>query len=74
MSPLLSVFWQVQTGRRTWRGTSGEAAAPLDLRERLEGLQVLLRICEEVRAFNGFNSYAYTANLGLLAVVRAFLV
>lgn len=34
-----------------------------ELRDRLEGLQVLLRICKEVRAFNSFNSYAYAANL-----------
>jgi hypothetical protein len=30
----------------------------LELRERLEGLQVLLRIAKEVRAFASFNSYA----------------
>ncbi len=35
----------------------------LELRERLEGLQVLLRISKEVRAFNSFNSYAYAASL-----------
>jgi hypothetical protein len=35
----------------------------LELREKLEGLQVLLRICKEVRAFNSFNSYAYASNL-----------
>ena len=29
----------------------------LDLREKLEGLNVLLRISKEVRAFNSFNSY-----------------
>ena len=34
-----------------------------ELREQLEGLQVLLRICKEVNAFNSFNSYAYAANL-----------
>jgi hypothetical protein len=35
----------------------------LELRERLEGLKVLLRICKEVRAFNDFNSYVYGSNL-----------
>ena len=35
----------------------------LELRERLEGLNVLLRICKEVRAFNSFNSYVYASNL-----------
>jgi hypothetical protein len=35
----------------------------LELRERLEGWNVLLRICKEVRAFNGFNSYVYASNL-----------
>ncbi len=41
-----------------------EKLAPLlELREKLEGLQVLLRICKEVRAFNAFGSYAYAANL-----------
>ena len=35
----------------------------LELREKREGLQVLLRICKEVRAFNAFSSYAYAANL-----------
>jgi hypothetical protein len=28
----------------------------LDLRESIEGLQVLLRICKEVRAFNSFSA------------------
>ena len=37
----------------------------LELREKLEGLQVLLRICKEVRAFNAFGSYAYAANLAV---------
>ena len=31
----------------------------VELREKLEGLQVLLRIAKEVRAFASFNSYAY---------------
>ena len=35
----------------------------LELREKLEGLQVLLRISKEVRAFNSFNSYVYGSNL-----------
>ena len=35
----------------------------LELREKLEGLQVLLRISKEVRAFASFTSYAYAANL-----------
>ena len=35
----------------------------MQLREKLEGLQVLLRIAKEVRAFASFNSYAHAANL-----------
>ena len=35
----------------------------LDLREKLEGLNVLLRICKEVRVFNSFNSYVYASNV-----------
>jgi len=34
-----------------------------DLRERLEALQVLLRISKEVQAFQKFNSYAHAAEL-----------
>jgi hypothetical protein len=34
----------------------------MQLREKLEGLQVLLRIAKEVRAFSSFNSYAHAAN------------
>ncbi len=34
-----------------------------DLRERLEALQVLLRICKEVAAFEDFNAYARAAEL-----------
>ena len=34
-----------------------------DLRERVEGLQVLLRIGKEVRAFQRFESYAHAAEL-----------
>ncbi len=34
-----------------------------ELRERLEGLQVLLRIGKEVRAFQRFESYAHAAEL-----------
>jgi len=37
----------------------------LELREKREGLQVLLRICKEVRAFNAIGSYAYAANLAV---------
>ena len=36
-----------------------------DLRERLEAFQVLLRICQEVRAFPRFESYAHAATLGV---------
>ena len=35
----------------------------VDLREKLEGLQVLLRIAKEIRAFASFDSYAYASNL-----------
>jgi len=35
----------------------------LELRERLEGLMVLVRISKEVKAFSHFNSYAYAADL-----------
>lgn len=35
----------------------------LELRERLEGLKVLIRICKEVKAFNRFNSYVYASDL-----------
>jgi hypothetical protein len=43
--------------------SKGEKLPPLlELREKLEGLQVLLRISKEVRAFNSFNSYAFPAN------------
>ena len=31
----------------------------LELRERLEGLKVLIRICKEVKAFHRFNSFVY---------------
>jgi len=34
-----------------------------DLRERLEGFQVLLRIGKEVQAFQKFNAYAHAAEL-----------
>lgn len=34
-----------------------------DLRERLEGFQVLLRIGKEVQAFQKFNSYVHAAEL-----------
>lgn len=35
----------------------------LELRERLEGLKVLIRICKEVKAFNRFNSFVYASDL-----------
>jgi hypothetical protein len=35
----------------------------LELRGRLEGLKVLIRICKEVKAFHNFNSFAYSSNL-----------
>ncbi len=35
----------------------------LKLRERLEGLNVLIRICKEVKAFNRFNSFVNASNL-----------
>jgi hypothetical protein len=35
----------------------------LELRERLEGLMVLIRICKEVKAFSHFNGYVYASNL-----------
>ena len=47
------------------RGNSTVQRLPLllELRDRLEELNVLLRICKEVRAFNSFNSYVYASNL-----------
>ena len=35
----------------------------LELRERLEGLKVLIRICKEVKAFHSFNSFVYASDL-----------
>ena len=35
----------------------------LELRGRLEGLKVLIRICKEVKAFHNFNSFVYSSNL-----------
>ena len=35
----------------------------LELRERLEGLKILIRICKEVKAFNRFNSFVYASDL-----------
>ncbi len=35
----------------------------LELREKLEGLKVLVRICKEVKAFDRFNSFAYASNI-----------
>jgi len=35
----------------------------LELRESLEGLKILIRICKEVKAFDRFNSFVYASNL-----------
>ena len=35
----------------------------LELRERLEGLKVLVRICKEVKAFHNFNSFEYAITM-----------
>ena len=35
----------------------------LELRERLEGLMVLIRICKEVKAFSHLNAYVYASTL-----------
>ena len=35
----------------------------LELREKLEGLKVLIRICKEVKTFHSFNSFVYASNL-----------
>ena len=35
----------------------------LELRDRLEGLKVLIRICKEVKAFHRFNSFVHASNL-----------
>ncbi|MCR4322338.1 MAG: four helix bundle protein [Candidatus Brocadiaceae bacterium] len=35
----------------------------LELRDRLEGLKVLVRICKEVKAFHNFNSYEHAFTL-----------
>ena len=37
----------------------------VDLRERVEALQVLLRICKEVKAFAKFEAYAHAAQLAV---------
>jgi hypothetical protein len=34
-----------------------------ELREKLEELKVLIRICKEVQAFNRFNSFVYAFDL-----------
>jgi hypothetical protein len=34
-----------------------------ELRQRLEGLKVLIRICNEVKAFHSFNSFVYSSNI-----------
>jgi len=41
----------------------GKARASARAAREARRLQVVLRICKEVRAFNGFSSYAYSANL-----------
>ena len=35
----------------------------LEMRQRLEGLKVLIRICKEVKGFHNFNSFVYSSNL-----------
>ena len=35
----------------------------LELRDRLEELKVLIRICKEVKAFNRFNSFVHALDL-----------
>ena len=35
----------------------------LELRERIEGLKVLVRICKEVKAFHNFNSFEYAITM-----------
>ena len=35
----------------------------LELRQRLEGLKVLIRICKEVRAFHSLNSFVHSSSL-----------
>lgn len=35
----------------------------LDLRDKLEGLKVLVRICKEVKAFHNFNSFEYAITM-----------
>ena len=35
----------------------------LELREKLEGLKVLVRICKEVKAFHNFNSFEYAITM-----------
>lgn len=42
-----------------------------DLRDKLEELKVLIRICKEVKAFKRFNSFVYAFELGLLASVAS---
>jgi hypothetical protein len=47
------------------KANSSEERLPIlyTLRERLEGLKVLIRICKEVKAFHRFNSFMYASNL-----------
>ncbi len=42
--------------------TSVKSPLLFELRERLEGLKVLIRICKEVKAFHSFNSFVYASN------------
>ncbi len=47
------------------KANSATAKRPLllELRESLEGLRILIRICKEVKAFNRFNSFVYASDL-----------
>ncbi|MCP4270224.1 MAG: four helix bundle protein [Candidatus Brocadiaceae bacterium] len=43
--------------------TTAKRPLLLELRERLEGLKILIRLCKEVKAFNRFNSFVYASDL-----------
>ncbi|MCP4254070.1 MAG: four helix bundle protein [Candidatus Scalindua sp.] len=43
--------------------TTAKRPCLLELREKLEGLKILIRICKEVKAFNRFNSFVYASDL-----------
>jgi hypothetical protein len=47
----------------TANSTKDRLPVLLELRTRLEGLKVLIRICKEVKAFHNFNSFVYSSNL-----------